>query len=177
MPNEPIIFVDKNGKERVMSIDELIDNADKDIGLVDRLLQAVKDSNSTFLRLMNEPVSKAKAKAYNRVLEVVQNIRHIHNKLNENGISNTKFMYEFENGVPTGNYIAQYTADLETDWVKYQDKHSNFRLSLKELRENFEKEHGKIINNKFIPDPKYLSEDYKALNIAQREYYDSIMEI
>ena len=62
MPNEPIIFVDKNGKERVMSIDELIDNADKDIGLVDRLLQAVKDSNSTFLRLMNEPVSKAKAK-------------------------------------------------------------------------------------------------------------------
>lgn len=177
MPNEPIIFVDKNGKERVMSIDELIDNADKDIGLVDRLLQAVKDSNSTFLRLMNEPVSKAKAKAYNRVLEVVQNIRHIHNKLNENGISNTKFMYEFENGVPTGNYIAQYTADLETDWVKYQDKHSNFRLSLKELRKNFETEHGKIINNKFVPDSKYLSEQYKALNTAQREYYDSIMEI
>ena len=118
-------------REEIMSMEQILDHADKDINFVDRWLSAMSDADDALLTIFDSIV---KNQQYERDMEMIEwnaQIAAIDKKLRDAGYS-SEFMYEKdENGVPTGRLISQY------DWDAY-NKDLKDRIAL--LREMQEKD-------------------------------------
>lgn len=118
-------------REEVMSLEQILDHADKDISFVDRWLSAMSDASDAMLTLFDQIV---KNQQYERDMEMVEwnaQIAAINKKLRDAGYS-SDFMYERDkDGVPTGRIISQY------DWDAYNEERRNKLASLREQWELF----------------------------------------
>lgn len=116
-------------REEVMSLNEILDHADRDINFVDRWLSAMSDADDAMLTIFDQIV---KNQQYERDMEMIEwnaKIAAIDKKLRDAGYS-SDFMYELEkDGVPTGRLISQY------DWEGYNEA---YRKKKEELEDNWE---------------------------------------
>jgi len=116
-------------REEVMSLNEILDHADRDINFVDRWLSAMSDADDAMLTIFDQIV---KNQQYERDMEMIEwnaKIAAIDKKLRDAGYS-SDFMYELDkDGVPTGRLISQY------DWEGYNEA---YRKKKEELEDNWE---------------------------------------
>ena len=117
-------------REEVMSLNEILDHADRDINFVDRWLSAMSDADDAMLTIFDQIV---KNQQYERDMEMIEwnaKIATIDKKLRDAGYS-SDFMYELDkDGVPTGRLISQY------DWDTYNQE---LKAQMTMLREQQEK--------------------------------------
>lgn len=112
-----------NRRDEIMSLEAILEHAERDINYVDRWLSALSDADDSLLVLLD---SLVKNQQYERDIEMIEwkaKIDQIDKKLRDAGYS-SRFMYELdENGVPTFRIISQY------DWDAYNaDRHRQQEL-------------------------------------------------
>ena len=176
-------------KGQVITAEELIHTAYKDISFFDRWLDSMADSSSYMLKIMDQAVKKAKENARLDTIELSHEIKRAAAELEAAGIRTTEWMFERDrNGNITGRYIS------ERDYSKFLEAKKAFFKALKEkygdfptgndatayneevkawYKANTEKVKGEQVPKKSI----YENKQFTNLNDAQRKYYNTIMEI
>lgn len=178
----------KRAGEKI-TIKEVIEEARKDIGLFDRLLDSMADSSSILLKVFDRLVKNQKEKARLNTIEMSKRIQEATIKLEQSGVRNTDWMFERDSeGNMTDSYISEINygefklakSKIDEELIdKYGENPSgeNLRLYIAERKEwlnnNTEYVKGKIIPKKSI----YGNKVFASLNKAQKEYYDAIMSI
>lgn len=175
------------GKE--LKAEELIKVAEKDISFFDRWLDSMADSSDYMLKLMDQAVKKSKEKARLETIRIKKELQSAAIKLEQAGIKDTEWMFEKDSkGNKSGNYISQinhamFRERMREMYARLNDKYGRNPVGEdlinynKERKEWFEA-NMEVVNG--IKRPKlsmYESKEFKALNSAQREFYNSIMEI
>lgn len=164
--------------DKQYNLDQILNLAEEDIGFIDRWLQSIKDSNNSFLRLLDQPIKFAKRNVYNRSLEVMKDIQDAHDELMKSGVKDTKFMYEMiDKDTPTGYFKRKYNDKYETELRNYykKERRKNLDKPGSEIYEEFRKKHGYYKDGVYFPNSVYLSDDYVSMNDAQKKYYDFIL--
>lgn len=176
-------------KGKTLSAEDLLKAADKDISIFDRWLDSMADSSDTLARVLDNAVKLRKESARLRTIDLMKEIQAATLALEKAGIKNTDWMYERDSkGNLTGRYIS------ENNISKFKEEQSKFYESLKEKygedpigddydkyrkeRRNWIEENTEVVNG--IRKPKnsiYRNTDFERLNSAQKEYYDTIMNI
>lgn len=114
-------------RDEIMSLEEILKHADRDINYVDRWLSAMSDADDAYLTLFDSIV---KNQQYERDMEMIEwraQIAAADEKLRRAGYS-SDFMFELkEDSVPSGRIISQY------DWDAYNKER---RAYMEWLREN-----------------------------------------
>lgn len=140
-------------RNEIMSLDTILDHAERDINYVDRWLSAMSDADDQLLSLMDSIV---KNQQYERDMEMVETNQQIaawDKTLRDAGYS-TEFMYEKdENGVPTGRIISEYDFDAYNkelkdkikelrQWKEEKDKsNTEYRRRLNKWKNGSDKNH------------------------------------
>ena len=180
-------------KGKKMTLAGILEMADKDINGIDRWISSLSDASDPLLSLVDKSVKMARARRDNQLESILADIRGIHKKLMDAG-ENTDFMFERdENGVPTGRIISNI------NFAKFNKERQEYIQSLKDQGlkvwqiksrvEEWERRHTvKVVidedsgRTETIPkglkegDPYYIDR-LSHLNKAQREYYDTMMQL
>lgn len=176
-------------KGKVMTAEDLIKKADKDISFFDRWLDSMADSSDYMLKIMDQAVKRSKENARLDTINIMKELQAATLKLEKQGIKNTDWMFEKdEKGNLTGNYITEINRGL------FATNYKNMLNNLKEkyganpigddankyaeerrrwFRDNMETVDGKRQPKMSI----YGNKDYENLSAAQKEYYNKIMDI
>lgn len=152
-------------RNEVMSLDTILDHAERDINFVDRWFSAMSDADDTLLAIMDSIV---KNQQYERDMEMIEwnaEIAAADKKLRDAGYS-SEFMYEMdENGVPTGRIISEYDfegynkelrakIDELRKWQKDNDKsNAEYRRRLAKWKNGSDKDHNPRLIKVFV-DPE-----------------------
>lgn len=190
-------FGDRKGE--VLNAEDLVKKANRDITLMDTWLDSMADSSDHMLRSIDQVVKTSKDRARLNTIEISKKLQAAAIKLEQAGVKSTDWMFEKdEQGNYTGNYIQ------EIDYVKFKKAQKEMFNHLKEkygehpkgdelkayniekfkwYKEN--KEYITIdgmtlsIPRKRTPDGKPLYENtvFTNLNSAQKEYYNTIIDI
>ena len=175
-------FTDHTGKER--SLRELIQEANGDIGFVDRYLMTMSNSADLLLQLFNEVVRKAKANARYDTIEDLTEITKLMLDAEEKGITSFDWIYEKDSeGKKTGNYLSAINAG---QWER--DKDEFFRQleedyginpsgdeakKKKANRKAWFEAHGRL-----KPDSRlYHNPEFDKLSTAQKEVLDRFIQL
>lgn len=182
---DKIIQLGKN-KGDVLTLEQLLKLAKKDINGVDRWISSMSDASDPLLSLIDKAVKVNKAKRDNVLEDIVSELRGVHQKLIQSGVRNTEFMYERDNkGNLTGRIISDY------DFERFDRERKEYRQSLidkgyksyrvKAALEAWDRKHLKeIILDKDTGRkqlvPIYTKDTLSKLSPAQREYYDAMIK-
>lgn len=186
---DKVIPFGKN-KDYIVKLDDLLKGAEKDINIINQLLDSAADSGDILIGLFDKVIKIAKNQVRINTEELTHEMRKIHNVLLNSGEKNTEFMFEIdETGTPSGYYVS------DIDHNKYNRERSK---KLKELtdqglsEEQISNEMARWtslnttpvlvddMDNRWERMPKkelYPSNKLKSLNAAQRKYYDEFMKI
>lgn len=174
---------------KTTTAEELVKIADKDISFFDRWLDSMADSSDTMLKVMDQAVKKSKEQARLRTIDVQKILESALIKLEQSGVKNTEWMFERNSkGEKTGKYISDVNQSLFKERMSAMFKDLNERYGrnpVGEDAENYKKDRQawfdsnmEIVNNKKIPKLSiYTSLDFQRLTTAQRQYYDTVMDI
>lgn len=176
-------------KGKVMTAEDLVKIAEQDISFFDRWLDSMADSSDYMLKIMDQAVKKSKENARLDTIEIQKRLQAAGIKLEQAGVTNTDWMFERDdNGNLTGKYIS------EIDYTLFKKKKKEMLLGLIEkygnnpvgedaIKFNRERREWFSANLDYIdgkPVPKksiYGSKAYQNMNSAQKEFYDTVMEI
>lgn len=176
-------------KGKTIKAEDLVKIADKDISFFDRWLDSMADSSDYMLKVMDQAVKKSKEQARLRTIEVMKELQAATIKLEQSGIKNTDWMFERDSeGNLTGNYIS------EINLGEYIKRKNEMKSMLKDKygtnpigkdAENYKREEKEwysknleIVGNIVMPTRSiYGNKQFQSLNKAQKEYYDTIMNI
>ena len=103
------------GKEkgRVITAEEILSKAEKDITVFDRWLDSMAESGDIMLRMLDSTAKKARNSARLNTIEYKKRADAIYLKLKKVGITDTSFIYQKdENGHKTGRYISDEEAKM-----------------------------------------------------------------
>jgi hypothetical protein len=176
-------------KGKVIKAEDLVKMADKDISLFDRWLDSMADSSDYMLKVMDQAVKKSKEQARSRTIDVMKQLQAATIKLEKAGIKNTDWMFERDSkGNLSGNYISEINQALFKEKVREMFKSLNEKYGKNPVGENAEKykkerqawfdANMEIVNGKKVPKMSiYGNKQYQRLNAAQKEYYDTVMNI
>ena len=121
-------------RDEIMSLQEILDHANRDINYVDRWLSAMSDADDAYLTLFDSIV---KNQQYERDMEMIEwkaQIAAADERLRRAGYS-SDFMYELkEDGVPSGRIISQY------DWDTYNQELRSYMTATREMQERLGKD-------------------------------------
>lgn len=167
----------------------LLNIADKDISFFDRWLDSMADSSNYTIKVMDQAIKKSKDSARLRTIEDKKKIQAAAIKLEQAGIRSTEWMFEKDSkGNLTGKYISEINYTLFT---------KNEQKMMQELAEKYgdnpvgndaksyirEKKYWYIANTEIsdgrrVPKKSiYGNEKFNSLSNAQKEYYNTVMEI
>lgn len=178
-------FIDKQGKER--NLKQLIEEANGDIGFVDRYLMTMSSSGDLLLQLFNAVVGKAKADARYNTIDDLQEITRLMLDANEMGIRDFEWMFEKDrDGHKTGNYISavntgQYEKDKQ-EFLEQLEQEYGINPSGEKAKEKRNKRkawfetHGKMKGFKANP-TMYSNPEFDKLTPNQRVILDRYMQI
>lgn len=164
----------------------MLKEANADIGIGEKFLFSMSNSSDMMLRLIEQPIKEARNRIRDKVNDLVKDLQFAQEKLEKAGFE-TSFMYELNSkGIPTGYFIQ------ETDLTK-------FKKDREAVRNKLDEKYGKptIDNNKRslwfkefysweeantekdgTPNKiKYKSDAFDKLKPAQKEFYNTIIEI
>lgn len=176
-------------KDKVIKAEDLVKMADKDISFFDRWLDSMADSSDYMLKVMDQAVKKSKEQARSRTIDVMKQLQAATIKLEKAGIKNTDWMFERDSkGNLSGNYISEINQALFKEKVREMFKSLNEKYGKNPVGENAEKykkerqawfdANMEIVNGKKVPKMSiYGNKQYQRLNAAQKEYYDTVMNI
>lgn len=176
-------------KGKVIKAEDLVKMADKDISFFDRWLDSMADSSDYMLKVMDQAVKKSKEQARFRTIDVMKQLQAATIKLEKAGIKNTDWMFERDSkGNLSGNYISEINQALFKEKVREMFKSLNEKYGKNPVGENAEKykkerqawfdANMEIVNGKKVPKMSiYGNKQYQRLNAAQKEYYDTVMNI
>lgn len=176
-------------KGKVIKAEDLVKVADDDISFFDRYLDSMADSSSYMLKVMDQAVKQSKERGRLRTIGFRKRLEAAGIKLEQAGVKDMEWMFETDSkGNKTGRYIS------ELDYATYTERRNKMYADLQQkygenpTGEDAEKfkaekkawynENTEIVDGKRKPKQSiYVSERFKNLNQAQREFYDTIMEI
>lgn len=176
-------------KGKVIKAEDLVKIADKDISFFDRWLDSMADSSDYMLKVMDQAVKKSKEQARLRTIDVMKKLQAATIKLEQAGIKTTDWMFERDSkGNLSGNYISEINQALFKEKVREMFKSLNEKYGKNPVGENAEKykkerqawfdANMEVVNGKKQPKMSiYGSKQYQSLNAAQKEYYDTVMDI
>ena len=176
-------------KGKVIKAEDLVKMADEDISSFDRWLDSMADSSDYALKIMDQAVKKSKEQARFRTIDVMKQLQAATIKLEKAGIKNTDWMFERDSkGNLSGNYISEINQALFKEKVREMFKSLNEKYGKNPVGENAEKykkerqawfdANMEIVNGKKVPKMSiYGNKQYQRLNAAQKEYYDTVMNI
>lgn len=176
-------------KGKVIKAEDLVKMADEDISFFDRWLDSMADSSDYMLKVMDQAVKKSKEQARLRTIDVMKQLQAATIKLEKAGIKDTDWMFERDsNGNLSGNYISEINQALFKEKVREMFKSLNEKYGKNPVGENAEKykkerqawfdTNMEIVNGKKVPKMSiYGNKQYQRLNAAQKEYYDTVMNI
>lgn len=176
-------------KGKVIKAEDLVKIADKDISFFDRWLDSMADSSDYMLKVMDQAVKKSKEQARLRTIDVMKKLQAATIKLEQAGIKTTDWMFERDSkGNLSGNYISEINQALFKEKVREMFKSLNEKYGRNPVGENAEKykkerqawfdANMEVVNGKKQPKMSiYGSKQYQSLNAAQKEYYDTVMDI
>lgn len=176
-------------KGKVIKAEDLVKMADEDISFFDRWLDSMADSSDYMLKVMDQAVKKSKEQARLRTIDVMKQLQAATIKLEKAGIKNTEWMFERDSkGNLSGNYISEVNQALFKEKVREMFKSLNEKYGKNPVGENAEKykkerqawfdANMEIVNGKKVPKMSiYGNKQYQRLNAAQKEYYDTVMNI
>ena len=176
-------------KGKVIKAEDLVKMADEDISFFDRWLDSMADSSDYMLKVMDQAVKKSKEQARLRTIDVMKQLQAATIKLEKAGIKDTDWMFERDsNGNLSGNYISEINQALFKEKVREMFKSLNEKYGKNPVGEDAEKykkerqawfdANMEIVNGKKVPKMSiYGNKQYQRLNAAQKEYYDTVMNI
>lgn len=176
-------------KGKVIKAEDLVKMADKDISFFDRWLDSMADSSDYMLKVMDQAVKKSKEQARSRTIDVMKQLQATTIKLEKAGIKSTDWMFERDSkGNLSGNYISEINQAIFKEKLKEMFKTLNEKYGKNPIGEDAEKykrerqawfdANMEIVNGKKVPRMSiYGNKQYQRLNKAQKEYYDTVMNI
>ena len=176
-------------KGKVIKAEDLVKMADEDISFFDRWLDSMADSSDYMLKVMGQAVKKSKEQARLRTIDVMKQLQAATIKLEKTGVKDTDWMFERDSkGNLSGNYISEINQALFKEKVGEMFKTLNEKYGKNPIGENAEKykrerqawfdANMEIVNGKKVPRMSiYGNKQYQRLNKAQKEYYDTVMNI
>lgn len=176
-------------KGKTLNAEELIKVADEDITFFDRWLDSMADSSDYMLKVMDQAVKKSKEQARLKTIDIQKELQAATIKLEQAGIKDTEWMFEKDrNGNLTGNYISEINHSLFRDRMRSMFQTLNNKYGKRPIGEDITK-YNKEMRSWFDANmetidgarqPKksiYESREFKDLSKAQRDYYNTIMDI
>lgn len=176
-------------KGKKITAENLVKVADEDISFFDRWLDSMADSSEYMLKIMDQAVKKSKERARFRTIDIQKELQAATIKLEQAGVNSTEWMFEKDSkGNLTGNYISELNHGLFKENMGKMFKSVDERYGknpVGEDEENRRREIQEWFNENMetvdgVRQPKrsiYESEAYRKLNKAQREYFNTIMDI
>ncbi len=176
-------------KGKTITAEELIQVADKDISFFDRWLDSMADSSDYMLKIMDQAVKKSKETARLKTIDIQKELQAATIKLEQAGIKDTEWMFERDSkGNLSGNYISEINHALFRERMRTMFKSLNDKYGKNPVGEDAEKYNKERIawfeSNMETVDgvrqPKrsiYESMEFRKLNKAQRDYYNTVMDI
>lgn len=176
-------------KGKVIKAEDLVKVADEDISFFDRYLDSMADSSSYMLKVMDQAVKQSKERGRLRTIGFRKRLEAAGIKLEQAGVKDMEWMFETDSkGNKTGRYISEldyatYTERRNKMYADLQQKYGENPTGedaekFKAERKAWYNENTEIVDGKRKPKQSiYVSERFKNLNQAQREFYDTIMEI
>lgn len=180
-------------KGKLMTLEAVMELAERDIGMWDRWVSAMSDSSDPMLALFDKAVKISKAKRDVVLEQVLAEIRGYHKEFIDAG-GNPEFMYEKdENGVPTGMIISnidfakfrkerrEFIQSLKDQDLKYWEK----KLKIEEwdnkhtVKKIIDEESGRVETLPIAQKPgdPYYVDRLSKLTPIQRKYYDQMMKV
>lgn len=186
---ENIIIPFGKFKGKIIKAEDLVEMADEDISIFDRWFDSMADSSDYMLKVMDQSVKKGKEQARLRTINVMKQLQAATMKLEKAGIKDTDWMFERDNkGNLSGNYISEVDQTLFKEKVREMFKSLNEKYGKNPIGEDAEKYkkerqawfdvNMEVVNGKKVPKMSiYGNKQYQRLNAAQKEYYDTVMNI
>lgn len=180
-------FKDKNGK--TITLREAIEEANGDIGFLDRYFQTMSTSGDIILQMFDAVVSKAKGKARSATIDDIDYIVKLQLEAAEDGITDFEFMFEHDaEGHKTGNYVSevnygQYEKDREEFLNELDKKYGvnprgkNSVLKTQERREWYKTHAAGRLNNDTPNATLYHNKEYDRLSDKQKEFLRKYKEL
>lgn len=176
-------------KGKVMTAEQLIEVADRDISFFDRWLDSMADSSDFILKAFDQAVKTSKENARLSTIDIMKELQALTIELEQAGINNTEWMFEVDsNGNKTGNYIREinyglFNEKLKKLYANLTEKYGKNPVGkasddyFKERQQWFQ-ENTEIIDDERVPKKSiYGNKQFENLTPAQRKYYDRVMEI
>lgn len=176
-------------KGSVLSIEQLLKEANNDISFMDRWLDSMADSSDTLLQLFDSAVKSAKDKARLETIKGIREIESLRIEAESKGITTFDWMFEKDSdGNLSGNYIskinqAQFEKDYN-DFLEYLDnkygKNAKGEDAVNKIRERTEwlDENAISLFGSPMANPaKYINKDFMSLSRDQMDIYDKFLAI
>lgn len=176
-------------KGKTMTAESLVKIADEDISFFDRWLDSMADSSDYMLKVMDQAVKRSKENARLKTIDVQKQLQAATIKLEQAGIKTTDWMFERDSkGNLSGNYISEINHALFRERMRIMFKSLNDKYGRNPVgqdADNYNKERKawfdvnmEVVDGKRQPKMSiYASMEYRKLNKAQKEYYNTIMGI
>lgn len=176
-------------KGKTMTAESLVKIADEDISFFDRWLDSMADSSDYMLKVMDQAVKRSKENARLKTIDVQKQLQAATIKLEQAGIKTTDWMFERDSkGNLSGNYISEINHALFRERMRIMFKSLSDKYGRNPVgkdAENYNKERKawfdanmEVVDGKRQPKMSiYASMEYRKLNKAQKEYYNTIMDI
>lgn len=176
--------IGKNAEDAV-TIESILEMANKDISGVDRWVVSLSDASDPLLSVIDKVVKITKTKRDATIADIAADLRAAHVKLVNSG-NNTNFMFERDNkGNLTGRIISDY------DFIRFNEEREAYKKSLekqnlpayttKSKLEAWERRHTEPVIVDEYSDrverlPIYKKNVLSGLNNDQREYYNTMIK-
>lgn len=176
-------------KGKTMTAESLVKIADEDISFFDRWLDSMADSSDYMLKVMDQAVKRSKENARLKTIDVQKQLQAATIKLEQAGIKTTDWMFERDSkGNLSGNYISEINHALFRERMRIMFKSLNDKYGRNPVgqdADNYNKERKawfdanmEVVDGRRQPKMSiYASMEYRKLNKAQKEYYNTIMDI
>lgn len=188
MPSDRVEITQGKDKGKVMTIEDIIEKSDSDLGFFDRWIFAMADSKDPILKLLDLAVKKSHSNARMRSLDMEKEMKAALFTLEKSGIKNTEWMLSRDSkGNTDGRFISE---------INYQKYYNAFKTEKARLIKLYTTEQGLNtelfkqamdkwnLNNREMVDgvkrPKlsiYRDEVFANLTPAQKKYYDTVMTL
>jgi hypothetical protein len=176
-------------KGKKFTTEELLKEANRDISIFDRWLDSMAESSDVINRVLDQKVKTAKSNARLATIDIQKQLQAATVKLKQADYSNQDWMFEKdEEGNLTGEYISQidnaaFKKAMGEMFTKLREKYGihpmgQDALNFARERQAWFEENMEYIDDKRMPKvSKYASKEFRELSAAQKEYYETIMEI
>lgn len=169
-------------RNEIMSLEEILKHADRDINFVDRWLSAMSDADDALLTLFDAIV---KNQQYERDMEMIEwkaRIAVADEKLRKAGYT-SEFMFELkDDGVPSGRIISEYDWDSYnearrkySDWLREHGyKGPEYSKALNQWKQNAEKGYPRLIKVYVDPAMDALYKEGREKEIPDYAVYEMV---